>query len=67
MMLRLTSELSLDPADVSTLAWDSDWREVRTLVITMKSGKEHRVSDSLDVKARDVERLLFKAIAAARD
>lgn len=67
MILRLTSELSVDPAEVQSLAWDSTYDGRRTLVITMKGGKEHKLKNDGHTDAYAVEKLLLKATAAARD
>ncbi len=67
MILKLTGQLALNPADVSTLAWDSTYDGRRTLVITMRNGTEHRVPNDGYTNAYEVEKLLIKATAAARD
>jgi len=67
MILKLTNDLAIDPAEVSSLAWDSTYDGRRTLVITMKNGKEHRLKNDGYTDAYAVEKLLLKASAAARD
>jgi hypothetical protein len=67
MILKLTGQLALNPADVSTLAWDSTYDGRRTLVITMRNGTEYRVPNDGYTNAYEVEKLLIKATAAARD